>query len=381
MITPLFRPLFLAATLIIFGSTDLLRAQADFKGVRPANPPVHRRSSLPNSESKRANRAGARPTATDQREKVEEAIELGNQARDAENYQEALTQYKRALAFNPREARAFYGLGNVYQDKWNPKSGELSTTTAEEFEKSLQAYKENATRTYQNAIPQEAADAIQAYKRAIRLKPDYAEAYYNLGNVYQELGRLTEAAAQYESAIRFKPFDDPSKRIVTTYTPNLALAFTYFLLSRYAEAIEQAQKIVNHDPDYYGYERLALMYETQKRWAEAAEAEQQAIRLSSNNDRPYYRLGLVYHAQQRYAEAIEQYKSAIQHSSTPREVIFYHYNLGLAYINIKDKSGATEQYQSLRRKSEEFTGYDYLREAKKQAEDFADKLLQEINKL
>jgi protein O-GlcNAc transferase len=369
------RLMLLLAPLILVNSSSVVRAQDDFKGARPANPPVNHRTSPPNSNGKTARPKGGKQP-TDLSEKVEEAIELGNKARDAEDYLQAEKQYKLALSFNPREARAYYGLGNVYRDQWKTDSGELSTVSAEEFEKSMRAYAEKAIQTYQGALPEEAGAAIRAYRQAIRLKADYAEAYYNLGNLYMALGRFEEAAGQYIRAISFKPYDDPSNRFVTTYTPNMALASTYFLLNRYAQAIERYQQIVRHDPDYFGYERLALVYETQKRWAEAAAAEQQAIRLSPNNSRPYYRLGLVYQAQQRYPEAIEQYKSAIQHGSAPQELISYYYNLGLAYVKIKDKNGAMEQYRMLRKKSEE----SYQREEKKRADDFADNLLQEINR-
>ena len=40
---------------------------------------------------------------------------------------------------------------------------------------------------------------------AIRIKPDYAEAYSNLGNALKERGSLDEAVAAYREAIRIKP--------------------------------------------------------------------------------------------------------------------------------------------------------------------------------
>jgi tetratricopeptide (TPR) repeat protein len=42
-------------------------------------------------------------------------------------------------------------------------------------------------------------------RQAITLKPDFAEAYYNLGITLQELGRLDEAEASYTQAIALKP--------------------------------------------------------------------------------------------------------------------------------------------------------------------------------
>ena len=45
-------------------------------------------------------------------------------------------------------------------------------------------------------------EAIASYQQALRLKPDYAEAYSNLGNALQDQGKLEEAIASYEQALR-----------------------------------------------------------------------------------------------------------------------------------------------------------------------------------
>ncbi len=41
-------------------------------------------------------------------------------------------------------------------------------------------------------------DAIAAYNQAIRLKPDYAEAYFNRGNSKGTMGRIDEARQDFE---------------------------------------------------------------------------------------------------------------------------------------------------------------------------------------
>ena len=48
-------------------------------------------------------------------------------------------------------------------------------------------------------------DAEASYRQAIALKPDYAEAYNNLGVTLKELGRLDDAEAGYRQAIALKP--------------------------------------------------------------------------------------------------------------------------------------------------------------------------------
>ena len=48
-------------------------------------------------------------------------------------------------------------------------------------------------------------EAIFACRRALDLRPDYAEAWNNMGAVYNKLGRYEEAAAACERALLYKP--------------------------------------------------------------------------------------------------------------------------------------------------------------------------------
>jgi Flp pilus assembly protein TadD len=47
--------------------------------------------------------------------------------------------------------------------------------------------------------------AIAAFREAIQLKPDFAEAHYNLGIALAETGQLPDAIAAYRKAIELKP--------------------------------------------------------------------------------------------------------------------------------------------------------------------------------
>ena len=50
--------------------------------------------------------------------------------------------------------------------------------------------------------------SIAAYSEAIKLKPKYADAYYNRGLAKVELGQFKDAIADYDVAIRLNPDDD-----------------------------------------------------------------------------------------------------------------------------------------------------------------------------
>ena len=44
-------------------------------------------------------------------------------------------------------------------------------------------------------------DAIAQFQTAIKLNPDYAQAYYNLGNVLSQNGQMDQALVQYQMAL------------------------------------------------------------------------------------------------------------------------------------------------------------------------------------
>lgn len=46
------------------------------------------------------------------------------------------------------------------------------------------------------------SEALESYERAIKLKPDYAEAHYNLGDAYERFYKCQEAIPHYETAIK-----------------------------------------------------------------------------------------------------------------------------------------------------------------------------------
>ena len=48
-------------------------------------------------------------------------------------------------------------------------------------------------------------EAIDAYKKAISIKPDYAEAYSNMGVALRQKGALDEAIDAYKKQFHCKP--------------------------------------------------------------------------------------------------------------------------------------------------------------------------------
>ena len=47
--------------------------------------------------------------------------------------------------------------------------------------------------------------SVEAYNKALAIKPDYAEAYYNMGVTLKDQGKLEEAIEAYNKALLIKP--------------------------------------------------------------------------------------------------------------------------------------------------------------------------------
>lgn len=87
-----------------------------------------------------------------------------------------------------------------------------------------------------NAVNLHSLKAVESYKQAIRIKPDYALARYNLGNNYFILGRYQEAIESYKQAVRIKP---------GLAEAHLDLGMTYLRLGDKDSALEE-YKILKH---------------------------------------------------------------------------------------------------------------------------------------
>ncbi|MGB3088148.1 MAG: tetratricopeptide repeat-containing serine protease family protein [Phycisphaerae bacterium] len=138
--------------------------------------------------------------------------------------------------------------------------------------------------------------AVEAYQAAIRLKPDFAGAYYCLGASYAEMGRWAEAVEAYKTSIRLKPDD------AKAYS-NLGSA--YIQMRRPAEAVAAFKTAIRLKPDFAeAYGGLGAVYIPMCRPAEAVEAFKTAIRLKPDYAEAYYGLGAAYLGLGKRAEAL-----------------------------------------------------------------------------
>ena len=85
--------------------------------------------------------------------------------------------------------------------------------------------------------------AISTYEEAISIQSDYVEAYYNLGNLYHQIGELDKAVRNYKKVVALDP--DYSK-----VHPNKTLLVIYFFSKgEIHNALETLQAWIKPNPD------------------------------------------------------------------------------------------------------------------------------------
>lgn len=241
------------------------------------------------------------------------------------NYEKALPFFMQYLKINPESALAWVGAGDCCSNLGR-------------YEEAIQAYKEairlkpdyaaynNLANTYYELGRYE--EAIRAIQQAIRLEPEHAGGYYNLGNACDELGRYEEAIQAYKKAIRLKP---------DYANAHFGLGIANYNSGRYQEAIQAYRQAISLKPDFAeAHNSLGNVYRELGRYEEAIQAIQQAIRLKPGFAKAYMSLGLIYNELGRNEEAIQSYEQAIR--LKPDDAAAY-FGLGMLY----DKLGRNEE--------------------------------------
>jgi tetratricopeptide (TPR) repeat protein len=126
-------------------------------------------------------------------------------------------------------------------------------------------------------------DAVTAYRQAIGIKPDYAEAYCNLGAALRKQGKLDEAVAAQRQAIRLKPD-------LATAHSNLGAALHD--QGKLDEAVATQRQAIRMKPDLAtAHSNLGAVLYDQGELEEAVLALRQAIVLNPNLDVAHGNMG------------------------------------------------------------------------------------------
>jgi len=166
----------------------------------------------------------------------------------------------------------------------------------------------------------EYAKAIASYKRAIALRPGYARAYYHTGLAHCSLKEYEEALAAFRKTVAIEPKNSAAHKAIgsvyrslkqyrsalSAYRTALALrpndaqihcymGWSYDYLKEYANAIVAYEKAIALDPNHaQTYLSMGVSYESMRQDSKAVAAYRKAVAVKSDYSLAYYRMGCVY---------------------------------------------------------------------------------------
>ncbi len=143
-------------------------------------------------------------------------------------------------------------------------------------------------------------DAAEAYRQSIKLDPyNAADAQYALGLVYRDWGKPDEEIQAYKQAIRLRP----------DYTVAFErLGSRYLKSKKYSEAVEVFRQLAALKPgDASAPNNMGEAYFELNKLNEAVESFRQSIRLKPDFGKAYYNLGRTLMAMGNRDAALEQY--------------------------------------------------------------------------
>ncbi|MBI2879459.1 MAG: tetratricopeptide repeat protein [Candidatus Rokubacteria bacterium] len=202
-------------------------------------------------------------------------------------YEGAVELFGRAAELDPGFALAHFELGQAHLalgNRWKAAAqfraaSQFDPASPEPFKALGDLFMSSPRRLYEQAI--------EAYRRAIGLRPHYAEAYVGLGDARAAKGDYEAAIAEYQKALDFDPLN----------------ARVHFSLGRiyygekglYYEAVAAYKKAIELDP-YFLEARMGLgeVYEDKGLYLDAIAEYRKVVELDARHTGALYNLALVH---------------------------------------------------------------------------------------
>jgi tetratricopeptide (TPR) repeat protein len=148
------------------------------------------------------------------------------------------------------------------------------------------------------------ANAERAYKKAIKINPNFVEAHSNLGSVLLDQGRLKEASNAYLKALKLAP----NHPMLLNNVGNVLQ-----LQGENEKALSWFDKAIKQDPDNVdAYRNLGNALRALDRNEEAFAAYKRAVEINPELADTYYNLGLILLELDELDEAINCFNQALR---------------------------------------------------------------------
>lgn len=339
------RAAILSSAALCFSLGTVARVQAQDVGIDPGgsglfrakNPETKKSANKPGTGAKPASRTAASTRATVER--VEDLLDKGNEARDARKFSDAESAYKEVLKLSPRDARAAYGLGNIYSDQQRWDDAEASYRNSVAWApKDADAYVALSVVLVQPSLSgdnaKRLADAETFARRSVQIDPKNAVGWDRLGVALQARGLLnSETEHSYRRAIEL----DPQSAVAYAH-----LARMLNRAGKPGEAAPLYEKASELAKDPATLNLIADSLQGEQLWPQSEPVLKRALELDPNNLTSLLLMGRMLIVYRKFQEAEPYLKSATEVASRA----FQPFNLlGRAYLGMDRLSDAEATYE------------------------------------
>jgi len=160
--------------------------------------------------------------------------------------QEGIASYRKALELKPDFADAAYNLGRALF-----RTGRMQEAT-QWYERAVELYGDRSSKAHNGLgnlyrTLNKPVEALFHAEQAVRIEPDYAEAWLNLGAAFRDIGRVPEAMAAYARTLQL----DSTMAAARLHRCNLIIPQGYASSEEVLESREKYAKALAELREYY----------------------------------------------------------------------------------------------------------------------------------
>ncbi|MGZ3774454.1 MAG: tetratricopeptide repeat protein [Pseudobdellovibrionaceae bacterium] len=234
---------------------------------------------------------------------VEAHLLLGGLYSSNKAYPKAMQQYETVLKLQPTNTEAPLYIGALYSEQ---KQSEKAIKYFESLLKNADYNAPHMAHYYIGRVRMEQSEAKylkmaeDSFKKALSLKPDFADAVLSLGVLYNKQKKDDKAIVAYRE---FQKQNAPSSRVAEV------LAQLYIDRNEFDKAYEQLEIVENESSEPLNARmKMALILIEQKRYDTAAQKLEAVLKEAPDSDKVRFYLAAVYEEMQKNEKAMNEYR-------------------------------------------------------------------------
>jgi len=288
-----------------------------------------------------------------------DAYDAGVKLQQATKYDEAIESYQKAVQIKPKEPAYLYAIGTAYQAKGDMAKAIEFYQKASDIDPKNKQYKDilnqavvaSAAPLMDEAVKKQTSGdvpgAITLYEQALKIMPNNARGWTNLGSAYQQAENWKMARSSYEKALQI----DPKGEVLNWY-------FIGVLDENDGQApaaIQDYQRYVQNAGarGEYAAQAQSRISDLKAHPVNVQKIQTAADTKKNTDAQAAYDAAVAAQQANKLDEAIEDYNKAIQITPDPA----YYYARGTAYQAKNDLDKALEDYRTAQSKNPKEPAY------------------------